>query len=368
VRRLRWLMAYLRKALGASGGRALLSAGCTALAVAVVLLSAGLYLGLREQLARELRAYGANAILSPRSGQYLDVQAVRQALAQEEGVLQAHWQLYGRVLLINAVSSGRQRLFSPPQELELIGLEPEKLQGYRLKGMLPQGGQVAVGEALAEALGISVGMTLGLSSEASAGSYWVSGVLQSGGPEDKALLMGLEDAQLLLGLRGRASAVLLRVAPGLRLQLPEAEFRSLRQVAAPEEQFLGKMQLLMLLVALVVLFCASLGLLSAQASGVLERLRDIGLMRALGGGKGQITLLFAAEALLAGLAGAALGFVLALGGALVVAKGAFGVYVLLPLWLLFPGLALGAALSVGAGLLPLRAALGLAPAAVLRGE
>jgi len=151
VRRLRWLMAYLRKALGASGGRALLSAGCTALAVAVVLLSAGLYLGLREQLARELRAYGANAILSPRSGQYLDVQAVRQALAQEEGVLQAHWQLYGRVLLINAVSSGRQRLFSPPQELELIGLEPEKLQGYRLKGMLPQGGQVAVGEALAEA-------------------------------------------------------------------------------------------------------------------------------------------------------------------------------------------------------------------------
>ncbi|WP_140412704.1 FtsX-like permease family protein, partial [Escherichia coli] len=79
------------------------------------------------------------------------------------------------------------------------------------------------------------------------------------------------------------------------------------QVAASEGVVIDKIQLLMAVVTVAALVASAMGIASLMTSTIMERAKEIGLMKALGARQWQIMLLFYLEAASSGLAGGALG-------------------------------------------------------------
>jgi ABC-type transport system, involved in lipoprotein release, permease component len=77
------------------------------------------------------------------------------------------------------------------------------------------------------------------------------------------------------------------------------------------EDVLGKMRVALLGLALVALLLACLGIANTMYSAVLERTKEIGVLKALGARRRDVLLIFVAEAALIGLAGGLIGILVA---------------------------------------------------------
>jgi putative ABC transport system permease protein len=127
-------------------------------------------------------------------------------------------------------------------------------------------------------------------------------------------------------------------------------------------------QILMLVVTVVVVVAAGASVAGTMGTTIVERSREIGLLKAMGGTRRQVLFLFAVEAATLGAIGGLAGFLAGWGLAAVAAKTVFGAASgfmpgFLPLALL---VALGLAMAGSLG--PLIAVFRLDPAASLRGE
>lgn len=203
--------------------------------------------------------------------------------------------------------------------------------------------QTLVGHALARNSGWKVGDTLTLSAGHRTQTLVVSGILSSGGEEDNQLVMPLNVVQQLLNLQGKVQAIRVSaltvpenelsrrarenldalnaeeydlwyctayvssIAHQLEEAISGAEVRPVWQVAASEGVVIDKIQLLMGVVTLAALAAAAMGIASLMTSTIMERAKEIGLMKALGARQWQILLLFYLEAASSGLAGGAVG-------------------------------------------------------------
>ena len=121
-------------------------------------------------------------------------------------------------------------------------------------------------------------------------------------------------------------------------------------------------------IAAVSLAVAGVGIMNVMLVSVSERTREVGLLKALGAGRGQILAAFLAEAILISSAGGLLG--LALGWAAVLVLVA--VYPALPasppLWAVLAAFSLSVAVGGVFGVLPARRATRLDPVAALAGR
>jgi putative ABC transport system permease protein len=106
------------------------------------------------------------------------------------------------------------------------------------------------------------------------------------------------------GLRQRVEAL------GFQAQTFGDQFRSF-------EDLLGKMRVALLGLALVALLLACLGIANTMYTAVLERTKEIGVLKALGGRSRDVLLIFVAEAAVIGLAGGLVGILVAVGNAVV---------------------------------------------------
>ena len=221
------------------------------------------------------------------------------------------------------------------------------------------------GEQLAKANGWQIGDKLTLSytnesSETQKRSVEIKGILSTGGSEDNQLVMPLNPVQTLLGLEGKVQSVrvsaltvpendLSRKArdntdaldaeeydrwyctayvSSISHQLEEAIsgaiVRPIWQVAASEGVVIGKIQLLLAVVTVAALIAAAMGIASLMSAGIIERSKEIGLMKALGAYQWQITLLFYCEAVLSALVGGVLGCIAGWGLAKFIGAALFG--------------------------------------------
>lgn len=203
--------------------------------------------------------------------------------------------------------------------------------------------QTLVGHALARNNGWKVGDSLTLQVDGHTQTVKVSGILSSGGEEDSQLVMPLSVVQQLLGLEGKVQAIRVSaltvpenelsrrarenldalnaeeydlwyctayvssIAHQLEEAISGAEVRPVWQVAASEGVVIDKIQLLMGVVTLAALAASAMGIASLMTSTIMERAKEIGLMKALGARQWQILLLFYLEAASSGLAGGAVG-------------------------------------------------------------
>ncbi|OHB72128.1 MAG: hypothetical protein A2V70_07410 [Planctomycetes bacterium RBG_13_63_9] len=240
------------------------------------------------------------------------------------------------------VATLQQKITWQDRKVLLVGYLPESTQSHMQKKK-PMGYNVEPGTAL---LGheLGIGHEPGETIEILGRPLRIARILpEQGSKEDITIAIHLEDAQAVLEMPGRINQIMAlgcRCAgsnlPNIRRQLAQVlpqtrvtEFRSIAlaraeqrdQVAAQQKQILADMaasrqklqqtmeSLAAVMTPVVVLACAIwVGLLAL--ANVRQRRTEIGILRALGKGSATIAGLFLGKAILLGLLGAVLGFLL----------------------------------------------------------
>ena len=286
-----------------------------------------------------------------------------------------------------------------------------QLEGTWIDDSPPEAAEPAglVGRSLADTLKLRPGDTLTLAvprgeqaeNPETFVSLTVKGILSTGGAEDSQIFTSLELAQSLTGLPDQVRKVrvtalikpedeLSRHDPGtmtpeefdrwfcspylssilyqVRESLPRTTATAIRPVAETQGNVLSKLTFLMAMLAVLALVAASLSISSLASLAVMERRREIGLMKAIGAPDWLVAGFFLAEAASQGLAGGLLGFLAGHLLARVVGLSVFEAEVALN-WTLLPVILL---LALGVSLvgtwIPLSRAASYEPGLVLRGE
>jgi ABC-type lipoprotein export system ATPase subunit len=190
-----------------------------------------------------------------------------------------------------------------------------------------------------------------------AGSYWTQLAQANGwrGGEYSSVTLLADSGSAVSGLRDHVTSM------GFQAQTFGDQFRGF-------EDLLSRLRLALLGLAIVALLLACLGIANTMYTAVLERTKEIGVIKALGARSRDVLLLFVAEAAVIGLAGGLIGTLIAValarvGNAAVdrltqgVAAGGLDVF-RTDAWVVVAALALAVLLSTFSGLLPaVRAAL-----------
>ena len=367
----------LWKLLGASRGR--LTVALIALTSGAAVCSALLNINLdaERKLTQEFRTLGANIVIAPPTGSS-EAALADAGILDRIAALRIPQIVATAPYLYVAANSGSQPVILAGTWFDQVAKMNSwwKLEGDWVSSR-DDHEHCLVGFTAARQLGLAPGSSVQLRSGDHNISLTVAGIVTTGGAEDNQILTNLDSAQALAGLSGRVGLVQLsvsgtpaeieRVTRTLADNLPGLEVRPVRQIAAAEGTILGRIRGLIFWTIALILVLSLLGVLASMAALAMERRRDVGLMKALGGTVPRIMRLFLAEAGTLGAVGGMLGFLIGVVLARWIGEGIFGVVISAR----FEVLPITIALTVGvalAGAFPLRLLGRVRPADILRGE
>lgn len=326
MNRRRWLLHLVIRALGHRKGRTVLLLAVLAMASSLATALGIVSSSMEKRVAEEVRKYGANLIVTAESARldigsgglnfgaisdpaYLQQRQVAETLARSGLKAEQSFHLRGALHMRNA-------------DLTVEGVDFAAIRRlfpwWQLKGNWPTAGETVIGSDLATRLKLKPGDTVELAGKDRPVQLQVSGVVATGGEEDGLLFMALPELQQVLGLDDRVTLVRLMVtargdslrksAAALQTLLPAAKVSEVRQTARTSEGLLAKVKLLMLMVTAVVLVAAGSSVTGTMSTTVLERGKEIGLMKAMGGTRREVMLIFCGEAALLGILGGVAGY------------------------------------------------------------
>jgi putative ABC transport system permease protein len=276
-----------------------------ALAVSATLATAlfSVYSDIERKMRVQFRGFGANIVIAPSGGaQTVPLAAV--ALAEKQGAVAAPF-IYtvGRVESEPVVVAGTDFRRAGP------------LTNYwRVDGArAPALGECLVGNNVAAHFRLKLAQKL----ELEGAPCVIRGIVSSGGAEDSQVIVPFDIAAQLAGLQDVASLVQVR-ADGERLtaiqaalasQLPEADVRLLHAVAETEANVVLKIRSTLFLLTVLILAITTLCVSSNFSALVLERSKEIGILKAIGAAEKKIAALFLSESLILGIASSVAGYV-----------------------------------------------------------
>lgn len=378
-----WTM--VKGALIRQRGRFFLIALTVALGVSLAAAMLNVMFDVGDKVNQELKAFGANITVAPKNASLLnDVYGVgsdsghKEYLNEEDlGKIKTIFWTNNIVaftpMLNGTVSVNGQNvnltgtwfnyhMMLPTGDAFDTGVEEMK-SWWQIDGDWPKDNtdQVLVGQKLAESLQVKTGDTLSYRrADGTQGQFVIAGIVSGGGNEDNAILASLPVVQQALNLKGKVSEIevsaittpendLARKAAANPERLSQAEreiwyctayvssiafqieevvnnssARPVRQIAESEGKILDKTQLLMLLITVLSLISAALGVSNLVSANVMERSREIGLMKALGAKNYEVILMILTETLIAGIAGGIVGYFIGMGFAQVIGYTVFG--------------------------------------------
>lgn len=378
-----WTM--VKGALIRQRGRFFLIALTVALGVSLAAAMLNVMFDVGDKVNQELKAFGANITVAPKNASLLnDVYGVgsdsghKEYLNEEDlGKIKTIFWTNNIVaftpMLNGTVSVNGQNvnltgtwfnyhMTLPTGDVFDTGVEEMK-SWWQIDGDWPKDNtdQVLVGQKLAESLQVKTGDILSYRrADGTQGQFVIAGIVSGGGNEDNAILASLPVVQQALNLKGKVSEIevsaittpendLARKAAANPERLSQAEreiwyctayvssiafqieevvnnssARPVRQIAESEGKILDKTQLLMLLITVLSLISAALGVSNLVSANVMERSREIGLMKALGAKNYEVILMILTETLIAGILGGIVGYFIGMGFAQVIGYTVFG--------------------------------------------
>ena len=390
------------RAISVKRSQAALALGSLVVGAAITSMLLNLYGGVRRKMTEDFRSYGANVIIAPAStgtaGAGDGSPMVKQA------ALEPHAQFVRQIpgTMFAPILYGVVRVSPDPVDPRLpeftnvvaAGADFAALRrlnpGWREAGdAVPadlRPGDCAVGAHLAARLHLRPGDSIQLhrinAGDATGNSrftsYRIATVLTTGASEDDQVFLPLAALQSFLGLGGDVTLVELSI-PGETRDVESAvhrlagllsgcEVRPIRQIVYSEGKVLGTIRWLLLSLTILILVIIALCVMATMTAIVLERRKDIGVMKALGAADALLMRLFMMEGAGLGLAGGVLGY----GVGLLVARGLaerlFGVTLSLNAWTLPVVCGLTVALAMIAAQAPVRIVRAIQPTVVLKGE
>lgn len=279
-----------------------------ALAVSATLATAlfSVYSDIERKMRVQFRGFGANIVIAPAGGEQT-VPLAAVALAEQQGAVAAPF-IYtvGRILGEPVVVAGTDFRRAGP------------LTSYwRVNGARAAGpGECLVGSNVAAHFRLKLAQKL----ELEGAPCTIRGIVSSGGAEDAQVILPFNIAAQLAGLPDgdKAAASLVQVrADGERLasvqaalakQLPGADVRLLHAVAETEANVVLKLRSTLFLLTALILVITTLCVGTNFSALVLERSKEIGILKAIGAAERKIAALFLSESLILGLASAAAGY------------------------------------------------------------
>ena len=328
--------------------------------------------GIGDKISRELRSTGANLVITPVEdtldvivgGVDLKPASEGSVIAESElpklkGIFWGH-NILGFAPFLSDVQTFTKNGKSASAELigtyfdqpvrygkETVNTGVRSVNGWwQVEGAWPQDyatwpanapPDVLAGSKLARNFNLSTGDEI----EVAGKKLRVSGILNTGGTEDRAIVAPLHIAQQLLGRPNAVRRVVVsaltkpedafgrrdpsKMTPAMRDRwycspyansiafqireaLPNVRVEQIRPVEQSQGRILSRVSGLLLLLTLAALVTSVLAVSAAMAATILERRREVGLMKSLGASNATVASLFLTEAGLLALAGGLTGF------------------------------------------------------------
>jgi ABC-type antimicrobial peptide transport system permease subunit len=218
--------------------------------------------------------------------------------------------------------------------LIIYGYHPREfaIRRYRIIEGEPLSGrrQIIVGRITAEKAGVDVGDTLRLLNS----NFHVVGIYETGTAfEDAGVVIGLREAQSITGKLRQVQFYLVSlrdpdqvdaVQAELEAAFPDLDFSLTSELAESTSDF-RVMTEMADQISLAAVFIGALGMLNTMLMSVLERTREIGVLRSLGWRRRRVLWMILKESLILGAVGGILGIPLGVGlGMLVGTAGIWG--------------------------------------------
>lgn len=318
--------------------------------IAVIVFMSALLTGLQANLTKRVLSSQAHITLQPRDeiarplrlgGDDVELAIVQMPLQRVRSIDQ--WQALVRVLqddpaivAVSPVAAGSALALrgDATRAVSIVGIEPEsyfrivRLPDNIVAGTVRLSSQdIVIGTELARYLGIGVGDRLTLTAGVrTSGALTVTAIFDLGSRpvNERYVYVPLRTAQSLLDLIGGVTSIELTIGDVYAAESVARRLQSMTGAAAyswiaTNAQFFSAVQAQSLSSAVIRLFVAlsvALGIASVLVVSVIQRSKDIGILRAMGTSRGQTLRIFLIQGALIGLAGAIVGSVLGAGGLL----------------------------------------------------
>ena len=348
--------------------RALTALISVAVVATIATAALTIYSDLEGKLSREFRGFGANVVVTRPSGNLTadELAAINDVVGN------------GGVVLPVAYAVANFHEEAPTQGAPVVigGADLTKLRklnsAWSFQEEQSQG--ALVGERVREK--VSHGGDWKIVYGKTVSSIVPQAVFRSGSEDDSRVYLPLDDFVKLTGVQPSTALVRVEGRPReiqaviarLSSALPQAEVKPVRQITEAQSAVVGKTRSVVLSASAVVVVLIMLCMVATFTSSVLERRKDFAVMKALGASNATVNSLFAAEASLLALGGAAVGYIFGSGIAFWIGKANFEAAILPQPLLLVPVLLGSILLALIASTAPLRLLQQIQPAAILRGE
>ncbi|MDP2750902.1 MAG: ABC transporter permease [Nanoarchaeota archaeon] len=204
-------------------------------------------------------------------------------------------------------------------------------------------------------------------------NYEVVGIMNPVGAkdDDEAIYIPIETVRELSGKENQVTMMEAKLKPGQDPELVAARVKQILKKERGDEQFeimtaeqllrqvdsiLGVVQAVLVGIATISLIVGAIGIMNSMYTSVLERRKEIGIMKSIGAQNRDILFIFLIEAGIMGMIGGLIGIGLGAGLAFLIEgigkQAGFPLLVRIPWWLITSGMLFALVIGMLSGLLP----------------
>jgi len=256
--------------------RLMLAFGALAVAAALATVMFGIYASAAQRIRGEFRAYGANLVAVAVNGGTVPlsiIDAAKREGAQAAPILVTTGHIDNAVIAVAAVTAPKP--------------------WWHVQGAAT----IAPGKCLAGEI-LAAQLNLQLNSQVMPDNQpcTLTGIISTGAVEDQELIVdfGTHDVASAIEIQAPGDRVE-AIRASLAAQFPAADVRTVRAVAGTESNVVLKMQAALFLLTLLILAITTLCVTSNFSEMVIDRAKEIGIMKALGGAERRIAAFFISE-------------------------------------------------------------------------
>ena len=366
---------------------------------------------LNANIGKNLRSFGANIMVLPDSGQPLIADGSEIGSADS-----------GKFINYKAISLDSSNIeeyiyaYSPyiygvskvkTVDMVITGVDFDSIvktnPWWKINGELPAKGDIqgsVIGINVAQRLNLKMGDEFeiempGLNKEDNADTvssasvagefaaegehkFLVNGIVKTNSSEDDQVFINIEAAQGIFGLKDKVSLIQVSALTSeksvediieiIEKQNTGIKVKSVSKISKAENVIQDKVQWLILLVVIVALAGTILCIMSTMINTVLERTKEIGIMKALGSNGKRIGALFYGEGILMGIVGGMIGGIVGLLLSQVISISVYGSQVSIRYWLIPLAAVIGVLITIISSYWPVKRALSIDPVITLRGD